>query len=90
MRLSSVTITEYFIVRDRTSGGAYLSPRRNRANANEPKYRWAKKARCSAIRLRTYDAAQKARQRYGGEIVRCVRVASPPLKSATLQFVVGA
>lgn len=58
------TIREYFVY-NRDTGGEYLSSRTVR---REGKYRWAKDKRSAA--LLSYNAAQKARQRYGGEIVR--------------------
>jgi len=70
-----VTATEYFIVRDRDSGGEYLTNRKSRSNANQPAYRWTKDRRSLAVRFATYDAAQKAAQRYGGDLVRCTKVA---------------
>ena len=69
-----VTATEYFIVRDRISGGEYLTTRRSRSNMNQPAYRWSKAYRNVAIRFATYDAAQKAALRYGGDLVRCTKV----------------
>ena len=89
MSKTNVIISEYFIVRDRASGGAYLSLRRSSSNANQPKYRWAKGFRNQAIRMQSYDRAQKARLRYGGEVVRCVKVTLPNVASATIQTVVG-
>lgn len=89
MSLTNVIISEYYIVRDRDTGGTYLSRRRSSTNANQPKYRWAKANRCRAVRMQSYDAAQKARLRYGGEVVRCVKVSLPNVASATIQAVVG-
>jgi len=83
-----VTATEYFIVRDRISGGEYLTTRKSRSNANQPAYRWTKARRSLAVRFATYDAVQKAAQRYGGEIVRCTKVAihsSKGYKKTTFQ-----
>lgn len=70
-----VTATTYFIVRDRITGGEYLTIRKSRSNANQPAYRWTKEGRFRSFRFATYDAVQKAAQRYGGEIVRCTKVA---------------
>lgn len=88
MAKTHVSITEYFIVRDRTSGGAYLALRRS-SNANQPKYRWSKGVRSQAVRMTSYDTAQKARQRYGGDVIRCTRVKFPEFSSLTLQSVVS-
>ena len=85
-----VTATEYFIVRDRISGGEYLTTRKSRSNANQPAYRWTKARRSLAVRFATYDAAQKAAQRYGGNLVRCTKVAvqsSQGYSKATFQEV---
>jgi hypothetical protein len=90
MSISNVIVSEYFIVRDRTTGGAYLSRRRSSTNANQPKYRWAKANRNRAVRMQSYDTAQKARSRYGGEVVRCIKVTLPNVASATIQTVVSA
>jgi hypothetical protein len=83
-----VTASQYFIVRDRISGGEYLSTRKSRSNANQPAYRWSKTNRNAAKRFVSYDGAQKARQRYGGEIVRCIKVVAGN-KKTTFQEVVG-
>ena len=69
-----VNTIEYFIVRDRTTGGGYLSYRKSRTAVNQPAYRWSKSGRSAAKRFLTYDAVQKAAHRYGGEIVRCTKV----------------
>lgn len=85
-----VTATTYYIVRDRITGGEYLTTRKSRSNANQPAYRWIKSRRSQANRFNTYDAAQKAAQRYGGSLVRCVKVAlrsAQGYKKATLQEV---
>lgn len=87
---TQVIINEYFIVRNRDTGGAYLSRRRSSTNVNQPKYVWAKDKRCCAVRMQSYDTAQKARSRYGGEVVRCVKVTLPNVASATIQTVVRA
>lgn len=81
-----VTATEYFIVRDRITGGEYLTTRRSRSNANQPAYRWTKARRSAAVRFATYDAAQKAALRYGGNLVRCLKVVAGGQK-ATFQTV---
>jgi hypothetical protein len=70
----NVTATEYFIVRNRITGGEYLTHRRSRTNMNQPAYRWTKARRSAAQRFATYDAAQKASLRYGGDLVRCTKV----------------
>lgn len=85
-----VSATEYFIVRSRTSGGEYLTVRKNRNGENQTKYRWTKDRRNCATRLTSYDAAQKARQRYGGDVIRCVKVTIPDAGKATFQSVVTA
>lgn len=58
------TIREYFVYH-RNSGGEYLT---NRSRRKDKKYRWVKNKR--SVTLLSYDAAQKARLRYGGEIIR--------------------
>ena len=86
-----VTATEYFIVRDRITGGEYLTVRKSRSNANQPAYRWTKEYRGKSFRFATYDAAQKAAQRYGGSLIRCTKVAvqsSKGYSKATFQEVV--
>jgi hypothetical protein len=86
-----VTATEYFIVRDRISGGEYLTTRKSRSNANQPAYRWTKAYRNAAVRFCTYDAAQKAALRYGGSLIRCTKVvvqSSKGMQKATLQEVI--
>jgi len=85
-----VTATTYFIVRDRISGGEYLTTRKSRSNANQPAYRWTKEGRYKSVRFATYDAAQKAALRYGGNLVRCTKVAvqsSRGYQKTTLQEV---
>ncbi len=85
-----VTATEYFIVRDRITGGEYLTNRKSRSNANQPAYRWTKAYRNAAKRFHSYDAAQKAALRYGGTLVRCTKVAvqsSRGYQKTTLQEV---
>lgn len=85
-----VTATTYYIVRDRITGGEYLTTRKSRSNANQPAYRWTKDGRFRSVRFNTYDAAQKAAQRYGGSLVRCTKVAvqsSKGYSKATFQEV---
>lgn len=54
-----------YIVRSRNSGGRYLI----RRETGKKSYRWAKRTRKVAYRFGTYDAAQKASQRYDGILV---------------------
>lgn len=54
-----------YIVRSRTSGGRYLVER----ETGKKSYRWTKRTRNDAYRFTSYDAAQKASQRYDGELV---------------------
>lgn len=67
--MKNVTVCREYLVTDRLSGGQYLTERKVRA-VDTGKYRWIKdKNRASLL---SYDAAQKARQRYGGRLVRVV------------------
>ena len=54
-----------YIVRSRTSGGRYLIER----ETGQKSYRWTKRTRKVAYRFSSYDAAQKASQRYDGELI---------------------
>jgi hypothetical protein len=54
-----------YIVRSRTTGGRYLVERETGKKA----YRWTKRAAKVAHRFTSYDAAQKASQRYNGELI---------------------
>lgn len=63
---------EGYFIRKQTTGTCYLTEKQNR-DANG-KYRWVKNK--DQLTYLTYDAAQKARQRYGGHIVRVMNVTS--------------
>ena len=68
-RRINVDATTLFYVRASDgSGGEYLTNRTKRT-FGEGKYRWAKTSKSNAT-LMTYDAAQQAALRYGGEIIR--------------------
>lgn len=69
--MKSVTTCREYLVTARESGGQYLTERKVRT-ADTGKYRWIKDKN-HAVRL-SYDAAQKARQRYGGQLVRVTTV----------------
>ena len=62
--MTVTNIREYYVY-NRETGGEYLTSRSNRRDV---KYRWAKDK--SKVIHMSYDAAQKARLRYGGELVR--------------------
>ena len=65
--MNNVTTYREYLVTTRNSGGSYLTERQTRT-ADSGKYRWVKDKRQAAYL--TYDAAQKARRRYGGSLVR--------------------
>ena len=65
------TNTVYY-VRDRDTGGVYLTTRSRRCSNCETKYRWVKNKNDAATM--SYDAAQKCRQRYGGVLVKATSV----------------
>ncbi len=65
--MNSVITCREYLVTVRFSGEQYLTERKVRST-NSGKYRWVKDKN-QAVRL-SYDAAQKARQRYGGQLVR--------------------
>lgn len=67
-RRVNVDATTCYFVRSAGTGGEYLTNRTKRI-FGEGKYRWAKTSKSNAT-LMTYDAAQKAALRYGGEIIR--------------------
>jgi uncharacterized protein (DUF1330 family) len=54
-----------YIVRSRTTGGRYLVAR----ETGKKSYRWTKRTKNVAIKFNSYDAAQKASQRYDGVLV---------------------
>jgi uncharacterized protein (DUF2252 family) len=60
-----VTKNSQYYVYYRNTGGQYLT---ESAGNTTGKYRWAKNK--NSIALMSYDAAQKARKRYGGFLVR--------------------
>ena len=65
-RRMDVNTTTIFYVRNRTTGGQYLVNRASRTAKG--KYRWNTDK--SEATLMTYDAAQKAALRYGGQVIR--------------------
>ena len=69
--MKNVTTIREYLVTNRNTGGVYLTERKQRT-IESGKYRWAK-SKTNAV-LMTYDAAQKARQRYGGSLVRVTTV----------------
>lgn len=54
-----------YIIRSRNTGGRYLV----RRETGKKSYRWTKRTRREAYRFSSYDAAQKASQRYDGVLV---------------------
>lgn len=67
-RRVNVNTTTSFYVRAAGTGGQYLTERVRRAQG-QGKYCWRKTSKNDAT-LMSYDAAQKAAQRYGGEVIR--------------------
>jgi endo-beta-N-acetylglucosaminidase D len=61
---------EGYFVRKQTTGTCYLTEKDVR-DVNG-KYRWVKDK--TRVAYMSYDAAQKARQRYGGRVVRVTNV----------------
>lgn len=65
------SMQEVFLVRKQTTGTSYITERLNRTKG-DGKYRWVKNKN-DAVTL-SYDAAQKVRQRYGGNLVKITSI----------------